>query len=125
MKYKITIVDDDENIHSILKLLLEADGYELDHHTDVSRLIPFGEPFPNVVLLDGQLGDAYGSDICRRMKADPITAAIPVIMISGCSDLANIAKEAGADAWLEKPFSLDALKDKIRYHLSAVNKETN
>jgi len=104
--------------------MLETDGYELDHHTDASRLLPIGEPFPNVILLDSQLGDAYGSDICRRIKADPDTANIPVIMISGSSGLSDIAQEACADAWLEKPFSIDALKELIRSQLRTASKQT-
>ncbi len=117
MKQKITIVDDDENLQAILKLMLTTEEYELDHHTDISRLIPFREPFPNVLLLDGQVGSSNGLDICRQLKADSLTAHIPVIMISGRNDLASLAQEAGADAWLEKPFSIEALKDLVRQHL--------
>jgi DNA-binding response OmpR family regulator len=116
MKQKITIVDDDENLHSILHLML-AEEYELDHHTDINRLIPLQEPFPNLLLLDGQIGNSNGLDVCRQLKANPLTAHIPVIMISGRQDLALLAQEAGANAWLEKPFSIEALKHLVSHHL--------
>lgn len=117
MKHKITIVDDDKSIHEILQLVLTAEDYELDFHTDVTQLIPFKEPFPKVFLLDRQLGGSNGLDICRMLKADPRTSLIPVIMFSASPDIANHAQEAGADAWLEKPFTIPALKDLIRYHI--------
>lgn len=119
MKHKITIVDDDQSIHEILELLLTADGYELDFHSDTSKLIPFKEPFPKVFLLDRQLGSSDGLEICRKLKADPQTQTIPVIMLSASPNLASLAQEAGADAWLEKPFTTAALQDIIRYHIKA------
>lgn len=124
MKHKITIVDDDENLHAVLRLMFTAEEYELDHYTDASRLIPLQEPFPDIFLLDGQLGDSNGMDICRQIKADPRTTHIPVIMISGCSDLATLAQEACADAWLEKPFTIEALKDLIRNHINTILPQT-
>lgn len=119
MKHKITIVDDDQSIHEIIQLLLTADEYELDFHSDFSQLVPFKEPFPKVFLLDRQLGASNGLDLCRMLKADPRTATIPVIMFSASPDLASLAQEAGADAWLEKPFTTVALKDLIRYHIKS------
>ena len=119
MKHKITIVDDDKSIQEILQIILTAEGYELDFHSDASQLIPFKEPFPKVFLIDRQLGNSNGLDICRLLKADPRTALIPVIIFSASPNLETLANEAGADAWLEKPFTSPALKDLIRYHIKA------
>jgi CheY-like chemotaxis protein len=54
-----------------------------------------------------------GRDICKKLKQDPLTKNIPVIMISASRDIKESAMEAGADDFLAKPFEMDDLLKKI------------
>ena len=73
-------------------------------HAQVSR--------PSVVVVDAELVDGYGPRLCARLKADPITRHIAVVVISSAYERADYeaAVEAGADAFRNKPFSVVALR---------------
>ena len=100
----------------MLKMILVRENYELDQHHNGNNLFPVKEPFPKLFLLDNNLGNVSGLDICRKLKSNPLTASIPVIIMSASPDLPLLAQQAGADGWLEKPFELSVLHSLIRHH---------
>jgi DNA-binding response OmpR family regulator len=105
MTERIYIVEDDEGIQDILKIILEKAGYQ-------TKIFPGGEAImandydrPDLFLLDKQLSGVDGLDICKHLKRQEETKELPVIMISANPNIANLAKEAGADDFIEKPFT--------------------
>jgi PAS domain S-box-containing protein len=102
----VLIVDDEPDARSSLAWLFEADGFrtvEAATGPDALRLAQNG---PDVVVLDVFLPGLDGREVCRRLKADPATAAIPVVMLSGRAVTASDrvgGLAGGADVYLTKP----------------------
>jgi DNA-binding response OmpR family regulator len=72
----------------------------------VDDVIEFGA---QLIVLDIRLANGYGHLLCKDLKANPSTLKIPVILISGADNLAAIAADCGADAYLQKPFGIPEL----------------
>jgi CheY-like chemotaxis protein len=106
-KGTVLVVDDDQDIVDLLTDVLELDGYRVQ--TAVGSLIqPLARAVqPDVILLDIMMPGKDGVTVGRQLRADPRTAAIPVIAVSASLHLYVQAAEMGADACLSKPFDLD------------------
>jgi two-component system phosphate regulon response regulator PhoB len=76
---------------------------------------------PDPILLDMNVPTVDGAEVCRRVKADPATRAIPVVMLTAATLDAERQRglDAGADAYLTKPFRPLALLDELDAHLGA------
>lgn len=110
------VVDDDEGILDALDIALRDEGYRVValRDADVSRI---REARPDLIILDVILAGRDGRDIVRELKRYKKTRAIPVIMTSAHPGVADSTVSAGADDFLEKPFDIDEMLFKIRYHL--------
>lgn len=107
---KVIIVDDDLSILEATKIILEDEGYRVFTATDrigIKRLIQTSPP--DLILLDIWLQGDNGGDIARELKNMQSTKDIPIVMISANNDIENIAVASGANSYLAKPFSIDAL----------------
>ena len=110
MKKKIIIVDDDLGIQEIFKLILEREGYETIIYSGGKALFQNKTEEPNVYLLDKQLGGMEdGLEICRHLKREEATRNTPVVMVSATPGIRAMAKEAGANDCIEKPFTKNEL----------------
>lgn len=113
---KILIVDDDQSILEVITMILELEGFEvcgLDNGRSVFSFVR--ETKPDIVLLDIQLGDHDGRDICRELKRKPETKHIPIIMVSANTDWNGIhEKECEADDFISKPFEISELVGHVR-----------
>jgi DNA-binding response OmpR family regulator len=120
MSKKILIVDDDPDILEILSLILADTGYEtkaLAHGKTIFDDIRDFEP--NLILMDVMLAGMDGRTICRDIKANQLTATLPVILISGTHDLADSLHLQGApNDFVAKPFELEYLLSKVAQQLS-------
>src|SRR4051812_34535202 len=114
---KILVVEDQDSIRRMIEALVSARGHDVTAVTsgakalDVCMTTP-----PEIVLLDLNLPGQYdGFEVCRRLRTDPSTRAIPVVIISALDDVESKAKatEAGATAYYTKPFSPLALLKEI------------
>lgn len=115
---KIMIADDDPGIVDAVELMLEFEGYEVSSTMNGATVLELREEFPDLFLLDIWMSGQDGRDICRELKKNELTRNIPVIMISASTGLARSAREAGADDFLEKPFNMTDLLNKIAKHLN-------
>jgi len=91
---KVLVVDDDIGIREIIKLILDDEGYEvneLDNGHQVDSAIACW--VPDVILLDVMLGDMDGREICRHLKSEKNTAAIPIIIISATHSRYTLPKK--------------------------------
>jgi DNA-binding response OmpR family regulator len=112
MKAKILIVDDDLDLVEMLRLVLTETGYATRTAvTGAEALKKARRTPPDLVLLDLILPDLNGLNVCTALRMDPVTATIPIIMMTAVpGEIPRFAGiETGADAYLNKPFSIDGL----------------
>jgi putative two-component system response regulator len=120
----ILVADDAEDIRNLFGALLGKD-YELKYAaTGGETLVQADtEPLPDLILLDVGLPDIEGYEVCRRLKANPALAAIPVIFVTGRSDPADEARGllAGAVDYITKPISGPITLLRVRSQLALVD----
>lgn len=116
MQEKILVVDDEREIVNALRIYLESDNYKvLEAYTGDAAIRTLRREVPDLILLDLMLPDITGYEICNRIKNDPLTRSIPIIMLTGVGETGRIAGlELGANDYITKPFDLHELKTKIR-----------
>lgn len=106
---KILVADDNPAILDAIKIMLEDAGYEVETTEDGAVAQYMKKPLPDLLLLDVWMSGIDGRDVCRHLKNAAATKNIPIILISATKDLVRIAKDAGADDFITKPFQLDHL----------------
>lgn len=114
---KIMIADDDPGIVDAVEMMLKFEGYEVSSTVNGATVLDMQNEYPDLFLLDIWMSGQDGRDICRELKKKKNTKKIPIIMISASTDLEKSAKDAGADDFLEKPFDMKDLLQKIDLHL--------
>lgn len=105
---KILIVEDDLDILNLLRYYFQYDGYETYTAKDGMQAIDcIQEARPDLVVLDLMLPEMSGLEVCKRIKANPVTAGIPVIMLTAKGEEEDRISgfELGADDYVVKPFS--------------------
>ncbi len=117
-KKKVLIADDDPGIRDIFSIIFEKAGYSIELKSNGDDLLKNKFSLPHVFLIDKQLSGTDGMDICRYLKSQAHTKKIPVIMISASPDIAKLSREAGADAFIEKPFEVKDLLRMVGYYIS-------
>src|SRR5271169_466204 len=108
MPARILVVDDDPTNVEVLTAWLESEHYVVSTAADgFEALAKIEAEKPDIILLDVMLPEIEGFEVCRRIKSDPATEHIPVIMVTALSDVDDLVKgfEAGADDFVTKPFS--------------------
>jgi len=108
----VLVVDDDEMVRRLVRTVLEADDYKvLDAKDGVSALDLLESTAPNVVILDVMMPGLDGVEVCRKIDH----SQVKVVMLTARDDpvLEAACKEAGAAAFLTKPFSSTGLLDVI------------
>jgi two-component system phosphate regulon response regulator PhoB len=115
--WRILIVDADRKYRKLLRDHFERVGHVVIEAGDGRLALGLAEvERPQVILLDLDLPDARGPTVCRRLKDNPKTAAIPIAIVTGHGDEETRVEgfEAGADAYVLKPFSVRELLLRIR-----------
>jgi DNA-binding response OmpR family regulator len=112
-KRKVLAADDDPAILEVFTLILEDAGYEVKATVNGQTEQMAREFLPNLILLDIWMAGMDGRNICKSLKHHKLTKHIPIIMISANKDTKNIAREAGADDFMAKPFEMDELLTKV------------
>lgn len=120
---KIIIVDDDAGILEVLKIILEENGFEVLSLSSPAKLASEMKSFqPDLIMLDIWISGFDGIEVCKKLKTNLQTVATPIILLSAMRDARgreNIQKEALADDFIEKPFDMDELLNRIDKVLSA------
>jgi DNA-binding response OmpR family regulator len=110
----ILIADDDKAIVDSITAILDHSGYEVLNVLDGTSVMQAVKALPDLVLLDIQMPGHDGPTVCRQLKRQASTKDIPVMIISASIDVKQKAEMAGADDYLEKPFDMDILQQKVQ-----------
>jgi DNA-binding response OmpR family regulator len=112
--HRILVVDDDPDIGTMIKMMLEYKGYSVvvvDRGEKVFEAL--ARQNIRLIIMDMLLSGVNGTDICTSIKKNPVTSSVPLIMISAHPNAKDICLQAGADDFIAKPFEMDDLLSKI------------
>ncbi len=116
-KIRVLLIEDEEDIASLIKLQAELAGYKIHVEYDgLNGYVAVEKEKPDLVILDIMLPGLNGLDVCRKIKTNPDLKDIPVIMISAKSEELDVVLglELGADDYVSKPFSTKVLLSRIK-----------
>jgi two-component system cell cycle response regulator len=115
MANKIMVVDDELEIRDLLSKFLTEEGYEVILASAGEEAIELAKrETPHAILLDIRMPGIDGIEVCRRLKAEPKTQYIPIIMITGYDENKIDSIEAGADDFVNKPIDLVELAVRVK-----------
>jgi phosphate regulon transcriptional regulator PhoB len=117
MANRVLIVEDEPDIRELLAFHLERDGFHVTKARsggDALRHIKGG--VPDLVLLDLMLPEVDGLEVCRRIRQDPRTASLPIVMLTAKGEEVDriLGLELGADDYIVKPFSPKEVVARVR-----------
>lgn len=117
MKPKILVIEDDANLVELITYNLEQEDFLVVSTDDGEEaLVLADEEKPDLVLLDWMIINLSGIEVCRRMRREPSTANLPIIMLTARTEEADRIRglEIGADDYITKPFSPRELVARIK-----------
>jgi DNA-binding response OmpR family regulator len=113
----VLIIDDERDIAELTRVTLEAEGYDvLVASNGTSGLEIAGNHNPDAVIVDIRMPDIDGLEVCRRLRSEPRTAMLPVMMLTAaCTESDRVVGlEIGADDYVTKPFSPRELSARVK-----------
>jgi two-component system, OmpR family, response regulator MprA len=122
---KVLVIDDTENIVEFIKLGLKYEGFQVEAATDGPEGLAAAQRVnPDLVILDLMLPSMDGLEVCRRLRSNPTTRDVPILMLTAKYDVHDriTGLDTGADDYLTKPFSFEELVARIRAVLRRQNR---
>jgi signal transduction histidine kinase/DNA-binding response OmpR family regulator len=123
---RVLVVDDDPRVRPFLCLALETAGFVVTSTASGEEALRLAAERPDLVILDVELPDLSGREVCRRLKAAPETSTVPILMLSGVfvdASERSQALEDGSDAYLTKPVTPRELIATVRALLRTARAE--
>jgi two-component system, OmpR family, phosphate regulon response regulator PhoB len=123
-KPRILVIEDNQDILQLYSIILSSRNYEVlgkENFADADAVIK--DFSPSVIILDMLLSGVSGLDICRRLKSNPSTSHIPVIMVSAHSSGKEKCMDAGADFYVAKPFEMVEFLSTIERAVNSSDKD--
>lgn len=112
---KVFIFDDNEELLELCTIILEEMGCEIKTSTTSNNIEKqVSEFMPDIIFMDNWLPDISGIDATKQLKANKTLQHIPVIYFSANNNINDLAKAAGADDFLSKPFDISAMENMIK-----------
>ena len=109
----ITIIEDDWSTREVMDMIFSSDQYKLTLLADGSTVFDKQEERPDLFIIDRYLSGADGLDLCRRLKASADYNNIPIIVVSAAPGIETLAREAGAEGVLAKPFRIKTIREMV------------
>lgn len=111
MRKKVLIFDDDQDLLDICSLILRQKNFDISTRENCADILRHVAAFePGVIIMDCRIPDIGGIKAVQLLKQDDRFRHIPVILFSGNNNIADQAKEAGAEFYLNKPFDIGELE---------------
>lgn len=120
-KHRVLIVDDSpDNIRVLMETLKGNYAIQVALDGEEALKAAMSETMPDIILLDIVMPGIDGYEVCRRLKQDPRTRTIPVLFVTGMSEVEDETKglELGAVDYIAKPFSPPIIQARVRTHLA-------
>ncbi len=120
----VLVIDDEESIVDLIKLGLKYEGFEVVAASDGEEGIAAAQRTnPIFIILDWMLPDMDGLEVCRRLRSNPTTLDIPILLLTAKDEVGSRVEglNTGADDYLTKPFSFEELVARIRAILRRLN----
>ena len=120
MAYKILVVDDEPTIVRLMEFVLARQGHDMVVAVNGEEALQkIRTEQPDLVLLDIMMPRIDGYEVAQQLRADPATAALPIIMLSAKAQGEDIRRgvEVGVDEYVTKPFSPEHLVSVVSTHL--------
>jgi two-component system response regulator RpaA len=114
---KILVVDDDSAINELIKINLELVGYKVFQALDgIKGFALAKQELPNAVILDVMMPEVDGFTVAQRIRQNPTTKNIPILMLTALSQLKDKVQgfDIGVDDYLTKPFEMEELRVRLR-----------
>jgi diguanylate cyclase (GGDEF)-like protein len=118
----VLVIDDSEDVHELLSVRLTPENVTLHRALDPEEGLALARTLhPDLILLDVDMPNMTGFEVCARLKGDPVTAAIPVIFLTGASEVHTKVQgfDLGAVDYVTKPFQPAELRARVRAALRA------
>lgn len=123
----ILVVEDEAPQREVLVYNLEAEGYRVTQAGNgEDAMLVVAEDRPDMIVLDWMMPHLSGIEVCRQIKSDPVTRAIPIIILSARIEEVDRVRglETGADDYVIKPYSVSELMARVRGQLRRVRPAT-
>ena len=116
VKYRILVVDDEEDLCEILKFNLETEGYEVETANSAEEALKLNLPSFHLLLLDVMMGEMSGFALAKKLKANGATSHIPVIFLTARDTENDLVTGFNlvADDYISKPFSIREVMVRVR-----------
>lgn len=115
MKKRILVFDDDEELLAILEYIINDNGWELFSQLNCNKLlVKVREVKPDLIIMNNWIPDMGGVEATRLLKKEADLKKTPVIFFSANTNIEALAREAGADTYIPKPFELDDMEKILR-----------
>ena len=114
---KVLVIDDEENIIEFIKLGLRYEGFQVESAPDGEQGIVAAQRIdPELIILDVMMPGIDGIEVCQRLRNNPTTRDIPILMLTAKDEVRDriTGLDAGADDYLTKPFDFDEMLARIR-----------
>ncbi|MDH4231934.1 MAG: response regulator [Nitrospirota bacterium] len=126
MAYKLLLADDSITIQKVVELVLAEEDFDIKSVSDGEEALNLLDSFkPDIVLADIEMPKVNGYNLCEKIKMNPATSHVPVILLAGAFEPVDeeLAKQVGADDSVIKPFESQELISKINSALTMVSAE--
>ncbi len=122
----ILVVEDDPQVARLIALVLQRSGYQSQIVSDgQSALQEAKAKRPSMIFADLTIKGMAGDALCNALKKQPETKEIPYIVVSGDRDIADKARQCGADDYMGKPFEFDDLIRLVKKYARAESRKTD
>lgn len=119
MNKKVLILDDDPDILQICSIVLRKRGFDVSTLNNSNHILEnVRQVLPDVILMDNWIPGPGGIEATRELKSTPELQDIPVIFFSANSNVTQLARDARADYFLQKPFDISELESIVQVAIS-------
>ncbi len=118
MTSSILVYDDEESILEVIKIILEDNGFDVFVSVNSENILTDIETYsPGLILIDIWMKGQNGDEIVKQLKSSAKNRSIPVILISALNEGEKLAKAAGADGFMKKPFDMEDLLVRVKEYI--------